>query len=128
NRGPASLCEIGLRSATSLSRGRCVLLGRGAATLVASDRGGSDLDRLTLQSIASRSISGGNKRLFVPSANAIVTPHPIAVAVDAALAGGDRVLLRRAIAHVLEASIGQGEPLHPMHARDADAAEVGKGL
>src|SRR4029450_4111380 len=46
----------------------------------------------------------------------------------AAFAGGDRLLLRRAIAHVLETSIGQGEPLHPMHARDADAAEVGKGL
>ena len=44
NRGPASLCEIGLRSATSLARGRCVLFGRGAATLVASDRDGSDLD------------------------------------------------------------------------------------
>jgi hypothetical protein len=52
---------------------------------------------------------------------------PVGAAVDAAFAGGYRLLLRQAIAHVLEASIGQGEPLHPMHARDANAAEVGKG-
>ena len=37
---------------------------------------------------------------------------------DAAFARGDRFLLRRSIAHVLEAGIGDGEPLHPMHARD----------
>ena len=47
---------------------------------------------------------------------------------DAAFAGGDRLLLRRAVAHVLEAGIGEGEPLHAVHARDADAAEIGKGL
>src|SRR5438128_5684049 len=73
-------------------------------------------------------IGGGNKRLFVPLANGIVTPYPVGAAVDAACAGGYRLLLRRAIAHVLEAAVGEGEPLHPMHARDADAAEIGKGL
>src|SRR5436853_4777490 len=77
---------------------------------------------------SSSRIGGGNKRLFVPFANGIVTPDPVGAAVDAACAGGDRLLLRRAVAHVLEASIGEGEPLHPMHARDADAAEIGKGL
>src|SRR6266508_1764570 len=76
----------------------------------------------------SSSIGGGNKRLFVPFADGIVTPDPVGVAVHAAFAGGDRLLLRRAVAHVLEAGIGEGEPLHPMHARDADAAEIGKGL
>src|SRR5262245_52448618 len=76
----------------------------------------------------SSGIRGGNKRLLVPFADGIVTPDPVGAAVDAAFAGGDRLLLRRAIAHMLEASIGEGEPLHPMHARDADAAKIGKGL
>src|SRR5262245_329037 len=65
----------------------------------------------------SSSIGGGNKRLFVPCANGIVTPDPVGVAVDAACAGGDLFLLRQAIAHMLEASIGQGESLHPMQDR-----------
>ena len=44
NRGPASFCAIGLRNASSLARGGCVLFGRGATPLVASDRDRSDLD------------------------------------------------------------------------------------
>src|SRR6516162_8367588 len=68
-------------------------------------------------------IGDGNRRLFGPFADGIVSPDPVGVAVDAADAGGDPLLLRRAVAHVLEASVGEGEPLHPMHARNADAAE-----
>src|SRR5262249_47196662 len=81
----------------------------------------------SLQSVL-QLIGGGNERLLVPSADWVVTPNPVGVAVHAAGARGDRLLLRRAVAHVLEASIGEGQPLHPMHARDADAAEMRKGL
>ncbi len=30
--------------------------------------------------------------------------------------------------HVLEAGIGEREPLHAVHARNSDAAEIGEGL
>src|SRR5262245_37212700 len=79
------------------------------------------------ESTSSR-IGRGNNRRLVPFANGVVSPDPVGAAVDAALAGGYRLFLRRAVAHVLEASIGEGEPLHAVHARDADAAEIRKGL
>src|SRR5262245_11699591 len=76
----------------------------------------------------SRSIGGGNGGLLVPFADGIVAPDPVGAAVDAAFAGGDRFLLRRAVAHVLEARIGEGEPLYPVHARDPDAAKIAERL
>src|SRR5436309_7865739 len=78
--------------------------------------------------MTSRRIGGGDKRLLVPFADGIVFPDPVGAAVDAAGAGGDRLLLRRGVVHMLEAGIGERKPLHPMHARDADAAEIGEGL
>src|SRR4051812_35678873 len=78
--------------------------------------------------LKSRRIDIGNDRLLIPVVDRIVAPDPIGVAVDTALAGVDRLLLHRLVAHVLEARIGDREPLHAMHARDADAAETGKGF
>src|SRR5215475_7029004 len=74
----------------------------------------------------SRCIGGGNERFFLPTRNGIVAPDPVGVAVHAAGPGGDRLLLRRGIAHVFEARIRQREPLHAMHARAADAAKTGE--
>src|SRR3954469_15062001 len=73
-------------------------------------------------------VGGRNRRLLVPFADGIVAPDPFGIALDAAFAGGDRRLLRRAVVHVLEAGVGQGQPLHPVHARNAHAAEIGKSL
>src|SRR5262249_48844049 len=81
-----------------------------------------------LDRFISRSIGGGNQGLFVPFANGIVSPDPVRAAVDAAFARAYRLLLRCAVAPVLEAGIGEGEPLHAMHARDADATEIAEGF
>src|SRR5690242_5603869 len=42
----------------------------------------------------------------------------------AALAGGDHVLLLRAVAHVLEAGVGDRETLHRVDPRNTDPAEI----
>src|SRR5262249_29416718 len=69
-----------------------------------------------------------NRGLFVPFGVGFVAPDPFGATVDAAFARGNGLLLRLAIAHVLEASIRDGKPLNPMHAWDANAAEISEGL
>src|SRR5215469_12747018 len=45
---------------------------------------------------------------------------------DAAGAGGNRLLLRRRVAHVLEPGNRERETLHAVYARDAHAAKMSK--
>ena len=88
-----------------------------------SSRQSKSIDRST-----SRGIGRGNNWLLVPLADGIVAPDPVDLPVTLPSAGFYHVLLRRAVVHVLEARIGEGEPLHSVHARDADAAEIGERL
>src|SRR3984957_21116558 len=71
---------------------------------------------------------GRNARRFVPAVARIAGPDPFGRAVNAAFAGSDQILLLGGIAQVLEAGIGERQPLHAMDPRNPDAAEIRERL
>src|SRR3984957_19284644 len=69
-----------------------------------------------------------NDRRLVPAADRIAGPDPFGGAVNAAFAGSDQILLLGSVAQVLEAGIGERQPLHAVDPRNADAAEIRERL